>query len=929
MDNEVFSFGSFQLIPVQRVLLADGKPIGLGSRAFDLLTALVERAGELIPHDELMARAWPATVVEEGSLRVHLAALRKVLGGGAGDSVIVNIPGRGYQFVAPVRRGHAPGAVARLPAVARGNLPAPLSRIIGRDESIASVTRQLAQDRCLTIVGPGGIGKTTVATAVASAIVGSYPDGVWFVGFASLPEPDLVPSAIATALGISLPAENPVSGLTAWLRDKTVLIVLDSCEHVIAAAAEIAETILRAAPQVRILATSREPLRIAGEWRHRLAPLQLPSHTSGYSAEQALRFSAVQLFHDRASATVDELVITDGDVPAVLEICRRLDGMPLALELAAARVEAFGLKGLASLLDDRFAVLTRAPRSALTHHQTLRAMMDWSYDLLPASEQAVLRRLAMFQGDFTIDGAVAIAMDTATAAEARFEAIADLATKSLIGTDISGDITYYRLLDTTRAYAMEKLAASGELRITALRHAEYIRDFLASDDRRLDYARAIDDIRAALAWSFGPEGDIAIAASLASLSSPAWFELALPSECSHWTATALARLDRADRGTRRELVLLASLGPSWMLTKGMTAEVELVLRQAAELAERLDDTDYQVRTQFSLGYFYLRQPDYHSALAVGRRTEALAERITDPLARPAADWLTGMSLYGLADLADARAHLASVVHTDPLVSRRARIIRFGFDQRIYALGTLAMLRWMQGAPDEAIRQSNTAIAEGQELGHPVSLCLGLWTGCQVALWVGDVAVLERSVASLLRHTQRHALENYHAYGLGFAAELSVLRGDLEGGLQQMRAALDMLLRHRHHVRYWAFLPNFARMQAAAGHVADGIDSIDEALERTQRNDHTTYMAESLRVRAELSALRGDVAVADEYLARSLALARRQGAMSWELRAAMSLARLHGDDKPARELVGSLYRRFTEGLETADVRGAKELLEQTA
>ncbi|HLY87897.1 MAG TPA: winged helix-turn-helix domain-containing protein, partial [Acetobacteraceae bacterium] len=263
MDNEVFSFGSFQLIPVQRVLLADGKPIRLGSRAFDLLTALVEQAGELIPRDKLMARAWPDTVVEEGSLRVHLAALRKVLGGGAGDSFIVNVPGRGYQFVAPVQRGQT-GVVARSPAVPLGNLPAPLSRIIGRDAAIATGTRQLAQHRCLTIVGPGGIGKTTMATAVASTAAASYPDGVWFVGFASLPEPDLVPSAIAAALAISLPVENPVSGLTAWLRDKTALIVLDGCEHVIAAAAEVAEAILHASPQVHILATSREPLRIAG-----------------------------------------------------------------------------------------------------------------------------------------------------------------------------------------------------------------------------------------------------------------------------------------------------------------------------------------------------------------------------------------------------------------------------------------------------------------------------------------------------------------------------------------------------------------------------------------------------------------------------------------------------------------------------------------
>lgn len=248
-----------------------------------------------------------------------------------------------------------------------------------------------------------------------------------------------------------------------------------------------------------------------------------------------------------------------------------------------------------------------------------------------------------------------------------------------------------------------------------------------------DDARAIDDIRAALAWAFGPDGDVAIAASLTSSSSPAWFELALPTECSHWTATALARLDPADRGTRPELVFLAALGPSLMFAKGMTAEVHAVLRDAAELAERLDDPDYQVRALFSLGYFYLRQPDYHSALALGRRFEAVAGRITDPLARSAADWLVGTSLHGLGDLANARAHLARVRDTDRAATRRARIVRFGFDQRIYALGTLAMLQWMEGAPEEAIQRSNMAIAEGQQLGHPVSLSLALWTGCQVAL----------------------------------------------------------------------------------------------------------------------------------------------------------------------------------------------------
>src|SRR5271169_879775 len=239
MDDESFVFGPFQLIPAQRMLLDDGKPLRLGSRALEILIALVERAGETIHKDQLIARTWPDTVVEENALRVHIAALRKVLGDGrGGHRYVANIPGRGYSFVTPVtleRKPPGPPPPGRAPV--GDNLPTTLTRIIGRDDTIASLATQLARRRLLTVVGPGGIGKTTVAIAVAETVRSSYPDGVWFVGLSSLPGPDLVPSALITVLGISLSGGDPVSGLTAWLRDKQALIVLDSCEHVISAAA--------------------------------------------------------------------------------------------------------------------------------------------------------------------------------------------------------------------------------------------------------------------------------------------------------------------------------------------------------------------------------------------------------------------------------------------------------------------------------------------------------------------------------------------------------------------------------------------------------------------------------------------------------------------------------------------------------------------
>jgi DNA-binding winged helix-turn-helix (wHTH) protein len=366
MDEETFAFGAFRLIPAQRVLLDDGKPLRLGNRGLDILTTLVERAGEAIPKEQFIARTWPDTVVDEGALRVHVAALRKALGDGrAGRRYITNNPGRGYAFVAPVKREHTPPALASTNGAAGGNdLPAPLTRIVGRDDVVAALAKQLARRRLLTIVGPGGIGKTTVAVAVADTVRTSYKDGAWFVGLASLADPDLVPGALGAALGIHSSGVNPLPGLTAWLRDKAVLIVLDSCEHVIDAAASLAEAVLKAAPGVSILITSREPLRAEGESLHRLAALELPTD-SILGAGDALRYSAVQLFNERATAAADGFALTDADVPAVLEICRRLDSIPLALELAAARVDAFGVRDLTAHLDDRFRLLTTGRRTAL------------------------------------------------------------------------------------------------------------------------------------------------------------------------------------------------------------------------------------------------------------------------------------------------------------------------------------------------------------------------------------------------------------------------------------------------------------------------------------------------------------------------------------------------------------------------------------
>jgi predicted ATPase/DNA-binding winged helix-turn-helix (wHTH) protein len=670
VDDETFIFGSFRLIPAQQMLLDDGKPLRLGSRALDILMTLVEHAGQTISKEQLIARTWPDTVVDDGALRVHVAALRKALGDGrAGRRYVAKNPGRGYTFVAPVTREHPPSpTVPPNGAAARGNLPAPLTRIVGRDDVIAALAAQLARCRFLTIVGSGGIGKTTVAVAVADRVGASYKDGAWFVGLASLSDPNLVPSAIGAALGVPPSGGDDTRALAAWLHDRNALLVLDNCEHIIGAAAALAEALLKAAPHAGILATSREPLRAEGEWLHRLAPLELPPEAeASRTAAEALSYSAVELFNDRATATTDSFVLDDADVPAVLEICRRLDGVPLALELGTARVDTFGVRGLAARRDDRFGVLTSGRRTALPRQQTLRAAIDWSYDLLSEPERRLLRHLAVFVAGFTLEVAAAVMEGAAIADVPLIESIANLVAKSLVVFEASTSPTRWRLLETIRAYALLKLAESGEIDSARRLHASYFRDALAlpasnsesglSNEELTRRVREIDNVRAALDWSFSPPGDIAIGIDLTAAYAPVWLHLSLMQECRERCERALRGLapDSASHA-RLQMWLQIGLGNSLLHTRGPSEQAETVLTEALESAEALGDLGAQLRVLLDLASVIGFRGEYAKAAAASERAGAIAQQIGDTTGVVFADRRMGMILLRIGRLAEAQRY---------------------------------------------------------------------------------------------------------------------------------------------------------------------------------------------------------------------------------------------------------------------------------
>ena len=401
-----FSFGSFRLVRDQRLLLKGEKPVRLGGRAHEILAALLERPGVVVTKEELFARVWPKQFVEEGNLKFHVAALRKALGDGQdGARFIANIPGRGYCFVAPVQSSgrNLSAAETSVPNPQLRQLPAPLSRIVGRSDTIVTLATRLPQHRFTTIVGPGGIGKTTVAVAVADALVGTFNDGVRFVDLGPIADPLHVVGAVAASLGVAIQSENPIEGLISFLRDRHILLVLDNCEHVIETVAVLAEGIVKGASRTSLLATSREPLGADGEHVHRLGPLATPPASQELTAAQALAFPAVQLFVERAVASQDTFELTDADAPIVADLCRRLDGIALAIEIAAGRVDTFGVAQLASGLDDRLRLLMRGRRTSLDRHQTLRATLDWSYQLLPEAERAALRGIGDIRRGFHLE----------------------------------------------------------------------------------------------------------------------------------------------------------------------------------------------------------------------------------------------------------------------------------------------------------------------------------------------------------------------------------------------------------------------------------------------------------------------------------------------------------------------------------------------
>src|SRR5712675_3302266 len=520
--GKVLSFGPFELSIGSRLLTNGATVVPLGARAMDLLIVLVEQGNKVVGRRTLIERVWPKRGAEQVSLRVHISALRKALDrSDPGRRYIANVPGRGYGFVVPVTSLCSPTSEDLQPS-SRSRLPARLMRMLGRRDALAAIQMKLAEQRFVTIVGPGGIGKTTIAVAVAHEMSAIFDGHIHFVDLGALGAASLVAPAVATALGVSVQTNNVVPALIDRLQERPTLIILDCCEHLIDGASAVAEELIRRVPTLHLLATSREAMRVEGEHVYELGGLECPVEDGSLSARDALQYPSVQLLVDRVRAARSDFQLTDADAPTAARICRRLDGIPLAIELAAGRVDIFGLGRTASLLDERLSLSWVGRRTAPSRHQTLNATLEWSYDLLGEAEKRVLNRLSVFAGGFTFEAAVAIVADETVDEASVSDCVWELRSKSLIAAQ--GQEERLRLLDTTRAFALQRLAKSDEQNLFRRRHALYFTDLFrqgaAIDASGWPKALGIevDNLRAALNWAFSAAGDTKIGVELTAAS---------------------------------------------------------------------------------------------------------------------------------------------------------------------------------------------------------------------------------------------------------------------------------------------------------------------------------------------------------------------------------------------------------------------------
>jgi predicted ATPase/class 3 adenylate cyclase len=658
------------------------------------------------------------------------------------------------------------------------NLAIQRTTFVGREHDVADVKELLERHRLLTLVGSGGVGKTRLAIQAGAELLDRYPDGVWFVDFAPISDPELIASVVAQALGMSQQQGRRVDeSIPAWLRRKKLLLIFDNCEHVLERAAALADVILATAPDVRILATSRQGLDISGEAVHRLPSLPVPAEAAALKADEAVRYGAIALFVDRAKSADTRFALTDDTAPIVAEICRHLDGIPLAIELAAARVKVLSISHLAERLNERFKILTGGSRTALPRQKTLTAAIDWSYDLLTAKEQLLFARLGVFAGGFSLDAVTKVCSGDGADEIGIFDVLASLADKSLVVADTSSEQERYRLLESTAAYALEKLASLGERERMSRRHAEYFRNLVEAARDRLRKGNIfawsrepgaeveLDNYRAALEWALTQGNDNILGGAIAGALSPLWFNCGLGVEGRYWTELALQRVNEADQ-PHIAAPLHAAL--NWLLSgKRSYEEAE----RAMQLYESVGDASGAAHAQSAVAFALFMMGRLDEASAVNERALAAWRELGNE------SEMAGCFRMQ-ADIEGNRGDhpLGRELYARALAAYTSSGEKFG---QAVVLVNLAELEYADGHPDRALRSVDGALEVllGERNATVVATALGNRAAYRVAL--GDFDGARESAREGLRFAWQQRNEGRVAESIETTALVAAIGNDAQ------------------------------------------------------------------------------------------------------------------------------------------------------
>ena len=939
-DGEVFRFGPYRLLPSNRALLLGERQLELGSRAFDILVMLVRAHGAVISRKEILSKVWPDVVVDETNLRAQIAQLRHVLQQDADtDTYISNVRGRGYVFIAPVERIAATPAPPT-PAIrpTRWRLPGRLHRLIGRQETLTLLSSQLREHRFIAIVGPGGVGKTTAAIELGHRVAADFDNDVCYVDLGSLSAADQVLPTVALSLGYPVQSGDLLAGLASFLADRNMLLILDCCERVIDAVSELSATLFSHAPRVHLLATSRETLRAEGEVVHLLEPLQVPSDKPSLTAVEALTAPSVQLFMQRATASGYIGDLADKDASAVAAICRQLDGIPLAIELAGSRVITYGFSGLLEVLRGR-SILTWPGRRHEPRHRTLEATLDWSFQLLSDGERRVLARLSVFVGAFTMQAAQAVASDEFDDRWAVARAIENLADKSLIAIRAVGGTHQYRLLDVTRYYAELKLSESGEQATLARKHAQYCCDLLAehsSNCRRRATTRtapAIEagNVRAALEWCFATDCNTELGITLAANAAFAFLNLSMLGECVRWSQAALTHLSEDAAPSTRALKLQEALATSLMYTSGNDERVGTAIQQGLQLAAQLGARDSELHLLAGYNLFLTRREHLLQALDCAERFATMARSSGDPVERAVSEWMLGAAhrLIGRERLGQDYLERGFAIADANGIDK---VYYFGYEHRGRADIGRAQTAWLCGTPDKARRHSKRVIDAAVAENHPVSLCIVYLYTLPVVVWLRDFEWAEQLSEALISLAAKYLLKPYLSGGLAVKGELLIARGDIEAGVRLLRDALDSLRAVQLNIVYTNALRAYTEGLARLGRSDEAKQLIATAIAHARNGYPTTMLPELMRTQGDILVADADPDAAQACYLRAMSLARDNGALGWELRSALCLAQLwinQGQREAAQDLLETTLAKFSEGFGTGDLLTAQQLIETAA